>query len=307
MGTNPLSAFEVLTGPMLILICFALMLFGVFSAQCYFYWFAYESDPRILRITVLALWFFEACHTSFCFTFYTAALSNTLVTQFMEWNTSFGAPVFYIHRIYRLSGSVIIAAIPAVFLVTRVVLGFVLTAYLYIFDTWVSFRSHPFSGHILDTSISVGVVTDVMITAQLIYYLRRRRSRVTRTRHIVQRLQRNIVNNGALAVIISAATLVALHAAPNSLFFAGLVEIMSKVYANSVVATLNSRRSISKYGDSFGKDGVNNIELSNVRADTSRDSTLLNESTAKSEDTRSPTHTNNVSIMFTKTTETFVV
>ena len=70
--SNP---FELLVGPLLILVCVALMyvfpapcssllaanatlkrLFGVFSAQVYFYWFNYEEDSFRMRALVLTLW-----------------------------------------------------------------------------------------------------------------------------------------------------------------------------------------------------------------------------------------------------------
>ncbi|KAI0087795.1 hypothetical protein BDY19DRAFT_994685 [Irpex rosettiformis] len=329
MAAGTQAAFELLAGPLLVLIGFALMLFGVFSTQCYVYWFTYEKDSRMLRTAVLLLWAFEACHTAFCmhiaYTYLIIYFGDPVhgvehivwsvgITVMCEMIIVIIVESFYLHRIYRLSESALITALPAFFLVPRVVLGFAVSAYLFVFDTWEAFTGHPASENILNTSLSLGVVTDLIITILLIYYLRRRQSRVSRTKHIIQRLQRNTVNNGALSVILSVVIIITLHAIPNSLLFAGLVEIISKVYANSMIATLNARQSISKLGNT-SKDGFNSIQLSvrentngSTRVDMSREGVFINSAATQSTDRydqKSDPAASGTTIM--KTTETFVV
>jgi hypothetical protein len=71
-----MASFEFLAGPLLVLVCLALMwvrasglawlrtyqaqsfrsLFGLFTAQVYYYWSKYEHDPFFLRMVVLAIW-----------------------------------------------------------------------------------------------------------------------------------------------------------------------------------------------------------------------------------------------------------
>ncbi|KAI0345373.1 hypothetical protein BDW22DRAFT_1482569 [Trametopsis cervina] len=269
--------FELFCGPFLMFIAFALMLFGVFSAQCYFYWFASGSkDSQRLRYFVLTLWILETIHTAFCmhvmYTYFIINFGNIAGVQHVVWS-AVGTILlelfivslsegFYILRIYRLSGSFFMAAIPAIFLVPRVVLGFVVCAYIFKFETWDAFRVHDVSENLMNVSLSLAAAADVSITALITYYLRRRQSKYARTRHIIQRLQRNTVNNGALAVVLSVGILAALHGSPKSLLFAGLVETSSKVYANAVIATLNAREFMSKGAfSSVSGDDFNALEL----------------------------------------------
>ncbi|KAI0345378.1 hypothetical protein BDW22DRAFT_1028651 [Trametopsis cervina] len=272
------STFEVFAGPLILFIAIALMLFGVFTAQCYFYWFAYESkDSKMLRYGVLSLWVFEALHTSLClhivYSYFIINFGDVAggigrviwsapATVMLEMAIVTISESFYIMRIYRLSGSVLVAAIPTILLVPRVALGFIVSGYLCVIDTWVEFHAHHVSQDVLNASLILAVITDVSIAGLLIFYLRHRRPQYARTKHIIQRLQRNTVNNGALTVILSIVILASLHALPNSLLFAGMIETISKVYANSVIATLNARDSIVRSGTSNVGDGFNSVELS---------------------------------------------
>ncbi|KAI0682781.1 hypothetical protein BC835DRAFT_1311388 [Cytidiella melzeri] len=290
------SAFELFVGPVMLLVNFAVLLFGVFSAQCYFYWFAFGNDPRTVRVAVLLLWCCEAAHTSFClhilYSYFVIHFGDPINgVDHIVWSTGITfifemiiitiVQSFYIHRIYRLSHSLVVAALPVPLLALRVgeysverdkatlnVFDASLGS-LFIFDTWTSFRSHAIPNNMMLVSLSVGVATDIVIAGLVIYYLRQQQSTFARayarsTKHIILRLQRNTVNNGAVSVVMSIFILVTLHAVPNSLMFGGFATIVGKIYANSMLATLNGRRTANKVGE---KDSYNNIQLS-IRQDT---------------------------------------
>lgn len=75
MQASQIPGFELLVGPLLVLTCIALMcvlpstretgrkltamhsLYGVVSAQSYFYWTTYTKDPLRLRLFVLIVWY----------------------------------------------------------------------------------------------------------------------------------------------------------------------------------------------------------------------------------------------------------
>ncbi|KAI0793074.1 hypothetical protein BC629DRAFT_1592982 [Irpex lacteus] len=270
-----IPGFDLQVGPILVLLCIALMLYGVFCAQCYFYYMNYDQDRLRLRLYVLVLWLLESLHTTFCI--------HILYDYFV---THFGDPVngvahivwsaggtiliemcilamaegFYINRIYHLSGSWLVAAVPSTLLAGRIILSLISASYLYIYDTWAGFRAHRIPETCLTVSLSLAVATDLSVTVLLVYYLRKRRTAFKRTNNIIDTLMRHTVHNGALAMVTSALVVIMLHALPSSLMFAGFVEIISKLYANSMVASLNSRQAIAQKGSSASQ--MHSIEMS---------------------------------------------
>ncbi|KAI0088635.1 hypothetical protein BDY19DRAFT_994013 [Irpex rosettiformis] len=261
--------FDLQVGPILVLICLALMLYGTFCAQCYFYWMSYGEDRLRLRLYVLGLCLLESLHTAFCI----HILYDYFVTHFGDPVNGVGHIVwsagmcilamtegFYINRIFHLSGSWLVAAVPSILLFSRIVLSLVSAAYLYVYTTWESFREHPIPENCLTASLSLAVATDLSVTLLLVYYLRKRKTGFKSTNGIISTLMRHTVHNGAIAMFTSAMVVIMLHALPSSLMFAGFAEIISKLYANSIVASLNSRQEIVQKGSSG--DHMHSIEMS---------------------------------------------
>ncbi|KIP05948.1 hypothetical protein PHLGIDRAFT_479385 [Phlebiopsis gigantea 11061_1 CR5-6] len=251
------NELELLVGPLLVLICFALILFGVFTFQVYFYWFTYEDDIRALRILVLVLWILECLHTCFCihllYTYLVVDFHNPEgilqvvwsagVTVFLEVFIVSGAQGFYILRIWQLSGHNILATAPPAFaLFCRIAFGFATGSLLYCYRTWPEFREHTGSLFTLNCGLTLAAFVDLLTTAILSYYLRRNMHGFERTRHVLQKLIFYTVNTGALTMVFSIAILFTFNFVTKSLMFAGMVEVVSKLYANSMLAMVNARR-----------------------------------------------------------------
>ncbi|KAI0341075.1 hypothetical protein BDW22DRAFT_1359234 [Trametopsis cervina] len=109
----------------------------------------------------------------------------------------------------------------------------------------------------------VAVVTDIVITLTLVYYLyRNRRVGITQTKNMMGKLIHYSVTTGLLTAIGSLVVLITYNAYPHSLLFAGLVEALSKLYANSALAMLNARHI---FASTSAVNGSNAIELSQFR------------------------------------------
>ncbi|KAI0345554.1 hypothetical protein BDW22DRAFT_1426228 [Trametopsis cervina] len=302
MASSEQALLGVLVGPLLVFICIALMLFGILTAQCYFYWTTYVRDPTRVRVFVLALWLLESLHTAFCihivYFYFITNFGNPqdgifhivwscAVTVFVELLIVAMTEGFYIHRIYCLSHSLIVASVPAVLLVSRVIFGFVSAAYLYVYDTWAEFHLQKIPQALLTTSLSLGVATDLAVTALLIYCLNRERTHFVRTDSILAKLMRHVINNGALSMVLSLIIIIVLHTTPNSLVFAGLIETISKLYANSMMASLNARQSLSQTQSQI--DTSNAMELSFHQDAQRRPTRLFMHSSHEHQDVKPPT------------------
>ncbi|EKM50220.1 uncharacterized protein PHACADRAFT_264829 [Phanerochaete carnosa HHB-10118-sp] len=223
------SSFALLMGPLLVLVCLALILFGIFTAQVYYYWSTYEKDSRLVRGFVLLLWFLECLHTTFCICM--------LYTYFIDHFGDTGE----VERIVCVSKrNFLVASVPAIALFARV--G------QYSCKTWTAFRQRQGPVLTLNVALSCGGLVDLVTTGLLTFYLWRSRSAFPRTQHIVDKLLHFALNTGALTMIFSMAILFTYNLVTTSLIWAGMVEIVSKLYANSMLAMLNARNNLRNAG-----------------------------------------------------------
>ncbi|KAH8829429.1 hypothetical protein DL96DRAFT_1598072 [Flagelloscypha sp. PMI_526] len=98
-------------------------------------------------------------------------------------------------------------------------------------------------------SLAVGVGTDVLIAASLCFYIRRLRTGYRPSDSLVNQLVRLAVNTGVVTGAVSLTTLILYNIMPhNNLIFVATYFILSKLYAISFLATLNTRRVIRGRG-----------------------------------------------------------
>ncbi|KAH8994301.1 hypothetical protein EDB86DRAFT_3168260, partial [Lactarius hatsudake] len=97
-------------------------------------------------------------------------------------------------------------------------------------------------------ALSLGMVTDVFTAASLSYFLHKMRTGFKRSDTLINRLIIYSVNTGALTSIFSAAVLVLYNLMPSNLIYVTLYFILSKLFTNSCVGTLNTRRFIHGKG-----------------------------------------------------------
>ncbi|KDQ25671.1 hypothetical protein PLEOSDRAFT_1106583 [Pleurotus ostreatus PC15] len=106
-------------------------------------------------------------------------------------------------------------------------------------------------------SLSFGLATDVMIAASLCYFLRHYRTGHSGTDSLVNALSVYAVNTGALTSAVSLSTLLLYWTMPeNNFYFIAVYFSLSKFYAISFMATLNTRKIIRGRGSDYSaKDG----------------------------------------------------
>lgn len=269
-----MSPFEFLAGPLLAEVCVALILFGIFTAQVYFYWFEYETDGRGMKSFVLTTWVLECAHTVFCidmlYNYFILGFGDEAGIGKVTW--SVGATVFievvivamcqgfYVYRIYQLSGrSILATAVPGFILFCRCSFGLATASLLYVIKDWTQFRLHVAPLTTLNAGLTLGALIDLMCTSLLTYYLRSHKTTFGRTQRMVQTLMWYTINTGALTMIVSVAILFMFNFVTHSLMFVGFVEIVSKLYANSALAMINARHHVKNQG--LAPDGVNSIPL----------------------------------------------
>ncbi|KAJ6612011.1 hypothetical protein B0H10DRAFT_335774 [Mycena sp. CBHHK59/15] len=103
-------------------------------------------------------------------------------------------------------------------------------------------------------SLGLGVFTDVVTAAALCFFLSRLRTGYHVADSLIRRLVTDAINTGILTTAVSLSTLLLFNFLPNNLIFAATYFMLSKLYAISFLATLNTRRVVRGRGTDHEKD-----------------------------------------------------
>ncbi|EPT05146.1 hypothetical protein FOMPIDRAFT_1045211 [Fomitopsis schrenkii] len=97
-------------------------------------------------------------------------------------------------------------------------------------------------------SLGLGVATDMVTALALCFFLRNLRTGYSRDDSLVNRLTLYALNTGVVTSAISLATVILYDIMPENFIFMGFYFVLSKLYANSFLATLNTRKVIRGRG-----------------------------------------------------------
>ncbi|KAJ7162418.1 hypothetical protein C8R46DRAFT_1104533 [Mycena filopes] len=97
------------------------------------------------------------------------------------------------------------------------------------------------SGFILGVWLGGSALTDVTIAACMTYYLARKDTGFQRTHVMITKLARLVIETGSLTALVAVAILILFFAAPGKAYYAVPGTCIPMVYANTMLALLNSR------------------------------------------------------------------
>ncbi|KAI0641145.1 hypothetical protein C8Q79DRAFT_324129 [Trametes meyenii] len=158
--------------------------------------------------------------------------------------TTFLVHCFFCFRIHTLSRSNWIITMPLLVLaLTRLAAASVSTGEMLRLKSFSDFVKQ--FNCVFTLGLATSTSLDVLITGILCYYLRQRKSGLARMDQIIDILTLYTVENGMLTCITTAVSLVCWLTMPDNLIFLGLHLAINKLYANSIMASLNARRSLS--------------------------------------------------------------
>ncbi|KAI0341042.1 hypothetical protein BDW22DRAFT_317834 [Trametopsis cervina] len=278
------NAVATLMGPLLITIFFAVLLYGIFLAQVFYYWTTYEGNKLPIKLWICVLCVLETTHTIICIHFiyhyFVLHYGDPVALKEIVW--SIGASVsveivivgftqgFYVYRIWHISNkNRVITIILAIIVSMRVVISLFTSALTISFGTWVALQN----SRLFRITANIGWVlcglADTTITLTLIYYLYRgRKVCIGRTQNMLRKLAHYSITTGAVTLITSMVVLITFNLLKGNLLFGGLLEVLSKLYANSSLAMLNARRNVASTAANNEKI---TLELSRIRWASSPD------------------------------------
>jgi hypothetical protein len=258
MATVQISIPKTL-GALLIGGLFASMLSGFVIIQVVVYFKTYQSDHNRLKILVLAVWLLDTCHT-ICiwlslWSYFIDYYGNFLHIDDIHWSLALSVlfpafltllvHIFFAQRIFMLSKRNYILTIPIVVLaILRLVSACVTTSFMLRLGTFTTFKADV--KFIFTTGLALSTSVDVIITASLFVLLQSSRTGAATLDAVIDTLIRYTFETSTLTCAGTIASMLCWIIIPNNLIFMGLHFVIGKLYANSLLVTLNTRESIRR-------------------------------------------------------------
>jgi len=253
----------------------AAVLFGITNVQSLLYFQSSSRDSPLLRYTVGFLWTLDALHLALVshvlYFFLVTNFTNLAVITQVTWSLSvhvivttvsdFVVRSFFARRVWILSRqNWLLASGAAICAFVTFVTGIGFAAKSFTFSSTLQFADIAW---VLYLSLGSGVVADVWVAASLCWYLNKSRTGFKATDSTINVLMAYIINTGLLTSVCAAGCFVTYAAMPRNYVFIGFYFILSKLYFNSLLATLNARDKIRGGGSTKNPDSYQMPHLLN--------------------------------------------
>lgn len=244
-------------GPVLLGGLIALGLSGIVSMQAYVYFRTFKNDFARVRIPVIIVWMFDVMHSGLvCAGNWQYLIENFGDRDIIDWiplavaltviNTAtitFIVQTFFTHRVLVLSKNNWFISGPMFLLAfCRLLAAAVSTGlmvHLRSFDAFVTGYSWVFT-----FGLSSAATLDILITVSLCWYLAQNRTGISSMDQVVDAIMIYTINNGILTCVCTVISLICWVVMPHNLIFLGIHFALSKLYANSFMATINTRETL---------------------------------------------------------------
>ncbi|KAM5546149.1 hypothetical protein V8D89_000275 [Ganoderma adspersum] len=263
-----LTFVQLLYGPMFIGVVFNVVLYGVMFTQTYMYFNMYKDDHRWIKVYVFVLFLCDTVNTALDI----GAIYHPLVNQFGDlealtranWmfasdsaTTAVVASLvecFFAWRVKVLTSNKWIVGVIVLCSITQLLGGIGGTITLTIEPSFAGVRRFRVIGIIWNTA---GALADVIIAAALVWHLRDHKTGMTVTDSLINKIIRISVQTGFITALFAVMTLI-LYFTSSAGYDLIFHMPLAKLYTNSLMSTLNSRRMwLADACDHSGSTGPN--------------------------------------------------
>lgn len=256
MSTSPVALDNTL-GCVFIGVLIAMSLWGASTVQTYYYFNRYPKDELWLKSLVLVVWILDTIHqgmiTHTAYTYliteygnvaYLDVIVKTLLYEvIVSGILVFLVQSFFVLRIYKLSHNNIYVVV----FLELLVIGELVVSLIYT-DKGLKLGTYSKLVQIANLSRAINAlaaVSDVAIAVSLIFLLQRSRTGFRRSDTVINRLILFSLNTGLLTSIDALLSLITITVLPNTFVYILFFVTISRLYTNSLLATLNNRKSLS--------------------------------------------------------------
>ncbi|KAI0763284.1 hypothetical protein BD413DRAFT_210443 [Trametes elegans] len=237
-----------------------LTLFGVNLHQTFRYFRLFPKDALVLQAVVIATLISEILHTimgiHICYYYLissyfrpTALLEGVWSIKLLSLNMGivmFISQSFFARRVYLIGQHhKILAYVTGVLLLGELAFATASTVETYIQVTFQKFTGYAW---LIPCGFAMAFLADGLVAVSLTTVLRRSRANMQRTDSLFDVMLVYSVNTGALTCVLSIFSLVFGVVFPANLIYAGFNTVVTRLYANALLAVLNSRRSAVDHG-----------------------------------------------------------
>ncbi|RPD78565.1 hypothetical protein L226DRAFT_457558 [Lentinus tigrinus ALCF2SS1-7] len=223
---------------------------GVVAMQTTLYFRLFSKDSWTTKMKVRG----RLCYVNVLDLLHTIMVATAnymyFVSNFGESDVTDNAFCFFVFRLFKLSkGNYWITVPIATLAVARVgaALGTIRLGSFYEFG--VHYR------WVFTLGLVLSCVVDFLITSGLCFYLRRSRTGTGRFDHILDSVTLYTVENGLLTSVTTVVSLIFWLSKPHVLVYLGLHFAISKLYANSFLASMNARKILRAQSESQSGSG----------------------------------------------------
>ncbi|TFK52647.1 hypothetical protein OE88DRAFT_1658022 [Heliocybe sulcata] len=260
----------------------ATLVMGVLTSQVFTYFKRYPADKPAYKLLIALLWTLELADQALIahqFYFYTISnYGNPLVLlEKIVWSlvlqVEIGALVgtivkaCFAMRVWRFSNhNILITGVVLLLIVAQMGTATLFTVKAFFLGSLIELKDLKIFGSL---SLALGVATDAVTALALCYFLSKLKTGYSNSDSLVNSLSLYAVNTGLLTSALSLTTLILYNIMPDNFIFMGIYFVVSKMYAVSFVATLNTRRIVRGKGtDRERTDPVNTFHmLTNPRSE----------------------------------------
>ncbi|KAF8580207.1 hypothetical protein K439DRAFT_318635 [Ramaria rubella] len=263
-------------GAVLMGVFIGIFLYGILTLQMYMYYQRYPKDNLYLKSIVAVIWTFDTVHTVFI----THMVYTYLVTGFGDYTAlgeniwSFNAhvfittivacisQVFFVHRCWMLDRgrlNTVVSIFILLVALVQFVFGMICTVLTFRLTEFAQFLKYIWA---VDTWLGAAATCDILVSAAIVRSLWRSRTGIKRTNNLIMSLILWTVNTGVLTSVWAILDIALFTSSTNTLIHDFFNVMLAKLYANTLLATLNHRR--PTYGDDQEDIQSRNISLTRV-------------------------------------------
>jgi len=235
-------------------------LYGLTSLQSYLYYAYYPKDSSSLKLLVAILWALESlqvalvCHAMYYYlvvnyanpsalgagvwSLYASLLCNLIISSI--------AQSFFAIRVHILSRKYWLTLCIFFFIVAHIAFGLETVTEMFIYKDLNKLPLITFTAA-LPFAVTA-VIPDVLVTICLCYFLNNGRSGFRGTNALINQLIIYAINRCLLTSIVAIIEVILFAVLPGSFFFLAVDFCIGKLYANSLLATLNTRKNLRGRG-----------------------------------------------------------
>ncbi|KAF8185666.1 hypothetical protein BJ912DRAFT_478945 [Pholiota molesta] len=259
---------------------FSSLLTGLVVIQVVLYLKVYPRDSNRLKSLVLSILLLDLFHTGFIWaalwSYFVENPGSATGVDTIHWNIAltvvitavltFLVHLFFAHRIFLLSKKSYYLVAPIVLLaVLRLVAASASTAEMLRLQTFTGFRSN--FGWIFTAGLALSSLIDILITSSLFILLQSNRTEAASpiVNAVIDSLMRYTFETGLLTCTGTVISLICWLVMPTNLIFMGLHFVIGKLYANSLLVTLNTRDAVRRARSESSKEFNGPVHLVNTR------------------------------------------